>query len=223
MSEASSVGIIGGADGPTAIFVTSSAGPEWFFLGLLIGLNILAFWKRKKRIYAYAAAVFDILALDAWSKLWTIANFSAPIGTSKVTPDAPKEFIRGIVSLTRVHNDGAAWSSFAGARWFLIIATSIGMAAIVYLLVRVVRHPLGVWSLLAVLGGGLGNLWNRVAFGFVVDMFDLDFMNYPVFNVADIFVVCGAIAAAIYYWALYEKYDAKNWEKKDGNEDADAK
>ncbi len=214
MSEASSVGIIGGADGPTAIFVTSSAGPEWFFLGLLIGLNILALWKRKKRIYAYAAAVFDILALDAWTKLWTVTHLA--LGEST-------KFLPGLVSLTHVHNYGAAWSSFSGERWLLIIATSIGMAAIVYLLWRVVRHPLGVWSLLAVLGGGLGNLWNRVAFGFVVDMFDLDFMNYPVFNVADIFVVCGAIAAAIYYWALYEKYDAKNWEKKDGNEDADAK
>jgi len=214
MSVASSVGIIGGADGPTAIFVTSSAGPEWFFLGLLIGLNILALWKRKKRIYAYAAAVFDILALDAWTKLWTVTHLA--LGEST-------KFLPGLVSLTHVHNYGAAWSSFSGERWLLIIATSIGMAAIVYLLVCVVRHPLGVWSLLCVLGGGLGNLWNRVAFGFVVDMFDLDFMNYPVFNVADIFVVCGAIAAAIYYWALYEKYDAKNWEKKDGNEDADAK
>ncbi len=214
MSEASSVGIIGGADGPTAIFVTGTAGPEWFFFGLLIGLNILALWKRKKHIYAYAAAVLDILALDAWTKLWTVTHLA--LGEST-------KFLPGLVSLTHVHNYGAAWSSFSGARWFLIIATSVGMAAIVYLLVRVVRHPLGVWGLLAVLGGGLGNLWNRVAFGFVVDMFDLDFMNYPVFNVADIFVVCGAIAAAAYYWAFYEKYDAKNWEKKDGDEDADAK
>ena len=214
MSEAASVGIIGGADGPTAIFVTTSAGPEWFFLGLLIGLNILALWKRKKPIYAYCAAVADILALDAWSKFWTMAHLA--LGEST-------DFIPGLVSLTHVHNYGAAWSSFSGARWFLIIATSIGMAAIVYLLVRVVRHPLGVWSLLAVLGGGLGNLWNRVLFGFVVDMFDLDFMNYPVFNVADIFVVCGAIAAAVYYWCFYEKHDAKNWEKNDGNEDPSSK
>ncbi len=214
MSEASSVGIIGGADGPTAIFVTGTAGPEWLFLGMLIGLNLLALWKRKKHSYAYAAAVLDILALDAWTKLWTVTHLA--LGEST-------KFLPGLVSLTHVHNYGAAWSSFSGARWFLIIATSVGMAAIVYLLVRVVRHPLGVWSLLAVLGGGLGNLWNRVAFGFVVDMFDLDFMNYPVFNVADIFVVCGAIAAAVYYWAFYEKYDAKNWEKTNGNEDADAK
>lgn len=213
MNEAASVGIIGGADGPTAIFVTGMSGAvTWLLAGLLLGLNILAAVRfKKKPLYAYAMAVADILVLDAWTKFWTVMHLA--LGERRA-------FIPGLFSLTHVHNYGAAWSSFSGERWLLIIATSLGMAAIVYLLVRIVRHPLGTWGLLAVLGGGLGNLWNRVVFGFVIDMIDLDFMEYPVFNVADIFVVCGAIVSAAYYLCFYEKCDARNWEKTNGNEDA---
>jgi len=51
-----------------------------------------------------------------------------------------------------------------------------------------------------------------------VDMFDFQFMNYPVFNVADIAVVCGAVLAAVYYLWFYEKYDKKD--RQDGDTDA---
>ena len=55
--------------------------------------------------------------------------------------------------------------------------------------------------------GALGNLIDRVRLGYVVDMFNLLFMNYPVFNVADILVVCGAVLGCIYYFWFYERYD----------------
>ena len=59
--------------------------------------------------------------------------------------------------------------------------------------------------------------------GYVVDMIAAEFINFPVFNIADIFVTCGTIAAAVYYLKYYEKSDAKNWEKhkKDGTNPAD--
>ena len=126
-----------------------------------------------------------------------------------------------LLRLTRVHNYGAAWSSFSGARWLLIILTAVGMCAIAWLLAKVVRHPLGQWSLACILGGGIGNLIDRVRLGYVVDMLDTMFMDFPVFNVADVFVVCGTICALIYYLAFYGKYDEKHRENKtDGTDPA---
>ena len=108
----------------------------------------------------------------------------------------------------------AAWSSFSGARWLLIALTAAGMCAIAWLLVKIVRHPLGQWSLAIILGGGIGNLIDRVRLGYVVDMLDTMFMDFPVFNVADVFVVCGTVCALIYYLAFYSKSDEKNWGNK---------
>ena len=126
-----------------------------------------------------------------------------------------------LLQLTRVHNYGAAWSSFSGARWLLIGLTAAGMCVLIWLLVKIVRHPLGQWSLAIILGGGIGNLIDRVRLGYVVDMLDTMFMDFPVFNVADVFVVCGTICALIYYLAFYGKYDEKHRENKtDGTDPA---
>ena len=70
---------------------------------------------------------------------------------------------------------------------------------------KIFPHPLAMWTLTAVLGGGLGNLIDRVRLGYVVDMFNFQFMTWPVFNVADILVVCGVIGFAAYYLLLDDK------------------
>ena len=142
-----------------------------------------------------------LLALDQWLKVWITANL--PLGESM-------PFLPGFVELLTVHNYGAAWSSFSGQRWLLVIVTCCIVAAVAWCLIRrIVRHPLGVAACFMVISGGIGNIIDRVLLGYVVDMFNLLFMEYPVFNVADIFVVCGAILGAIYYMWIYEKYDAK--------------
>ena len=66
-----------------------------------------------------------------------------------------------------------------------------------------------MWTLTAILGGGLGNLIDRVRLGYVVDMFNFQFMRYPVFNVADILVVCGTIGFAAYYLLLHDRVAKK--------------
>ena len=159
-------------------------------------------------IGALAAAV--ILALDQWVKYWITVNL--PLG--ETMPLLP-----GFMQLRTVHNFGAAWSSFSGMRWLLVGVTSVIVLAVAYVLVRrIVRHPLGVAACFLILSGGLGNIIDRVRLGYVVDMFDFQFMNYPVFNVADIAVVCGAVLAAVYYLWFYEKYDKKD--RQDGDTDA---
>ena len=140
--------------------------------------------------------------LDQWLKAYVTANI--PLGRSQ-------PLVPGLVELRTVHNYGAAWSSFSGMRWLLVAVTCCIVAAVAVLLARrVVRHPLGVAAGCLILSGGLGNLLDRVRLGYVVDMFQFEFwQSYPVFNVADIFVVCGAVLGAVYYMWFYEKYDKK--------------
>lgn len=139
------------------------------------------------------------LALDQWLKAYVTANI--PLGQAQ-------SLLPGVVELRTVHNYGAAWSSFSGSRWLLVAVTIIIVIFVTVLLVRrVVRHPLGVAACCLVISGGLGNIIDRVRLGYVVDMFNLLFMNYPVFNVADILVVCGAVLGCIYYLWFYERYD----------------
>ncbi|MCR5825787.1 MAG: signal peptidase II [Oscillospiraceae bacterium] len=213
----SSIGIIGGADGPTAIFVTGSVGQTVLtvFAALLAVLALLVLAGRRRRRYLRLAppgAVLVVLA-DQCVKALTVGA----LAQGETAPLLP-----GLLRLERVHNYGAAWSSFSGERWLLIAVTAVGLGALVYLAVRIVRHPLGVWALWLVVGGGVGNLLDRVRLGYVVDMLAAEFINFPVFNVADIFVTCGTVAAAVYYLAYYEKYDAKNWENaNDGAHTAD--
>ena len=157
-----------------------------------------------------ALAAAAILTLDQWVKHWITVNL--PLGESM-------PLLSGFVQLRTVHNYGAAWSSFSGMRWLLVAVTSVIVLAVAYVLVRrIVRHPLGVAACFLILSGGLGNIIDRVRLGYVVDMFDFQFMNYPVFNVADIAVVCGAVLAAVYYLWFYEKYDKKD--RQDGDTDA---
>lgn len=96
-------------------------------------------------------------------------------------------------------NDGAAFSILSGHRWLFLWFSMLAMGLIVYLLIRYSRrHPLLTVSLAMVLGGGLGNLIDRVLYGSVVDFLDFTFMRFAVFNVADIFVTCGAVALGVY-------------------------
>ena len=120
-------------------------------------------------------------------------------------------FLPGFVELLTVHNYGAAWSSFSGQRVLLLGVTAVIIGAVLFVLVRrIVRHPLGVAACCLIVSGGIGNLIDRIRLGYVVDMFHFEFWpSYPVFNVADICVVCGAILGAVYYLWIYEKYDAK--------------
>ncbi|MGN1290164.1 MAG: signal peptidase II, partial [Bradyrhizobium sp.] len=110
------------------------------------------------------------------------------------------------VHLTYVKNTGAAFSIFSGQRWPLIVLTLAVLAVIVYAVARrYVRHPFGVLTLAAIVGGAVGNLIDRARQGFVVDMFEVEFMRFAVFNVADIFLTCGAVALCFYIIFFFGK------------------
>lgn len=213
------IGVIGGADGPTVILVTGGlARPVlWSFFGALalLALLYLCLYRRGGggRALCLALAPLVCVLSDQTVKFLTV---------SAMAPGETQPLLPPLLQLARVHNYGAAWSSFSGARWLLVALTAAAMGALVWLLVKIVRHPLGQWSLACVLGGGIGNLLDRVRLGYVVDMFETTFIDFPVFNVADIFVVCGTAGALVYYLAFYSKSDEKNWGKPNDGADPSA-
>jgi len=157
----------------------------------------------------YSLIVLALIAADQGLKYWVVNHLA--LGES-----AP--LLPGVMQLTRLHNTGAAWSSFSGMTTLLIAVTALLIVGVLVLLARrIVRHPLGVAGCLLILGGGLGNMIDRVFRGYVVDMFDLQLFQYPIFNLADCFVVVGAILGGVYYLFLYEKTD-----KKEKSHDPDA-
>ena len=125
-------------------------------------------------------------------------------------------FLPYLVELTYVQNTGAAFSMFEEHTWLLALVSLVMSAVLaVALWKNFFRHPLGKITLTLLLAGAVGNLIDRVFRGFVVDMFNVLFMHFAVFNVADICVVVGGIAAAVYYLFLYEKLEGKG-EKSSG-------
>ena len=107
--------------------------------------------------------------------------------------------IEGILSLTYVENKGAAFGVMQNARWFFIIFTIAVIAAvIIYTIMTKQRDKTFLISVSLICSGGLGNLIDRIFRGYVVDMIEVTFIEYPVFNFADICVVCGAILLCIF-------------------------
>ena len=214
------IGVIGGADGTTQIVVSGSIGGPilWIFFGALALMVILyaAFYRRGKgkAVCLALAAVFCVAADQAVKFL--VVNTMSPGESEPLLPP--------LLQLTRVHNYGAAWSSFAGQKWLLLGVTGVILAAVLWVLARrIVRHPLGICACCLILSGGIGNIIDRLRLGYVVDMLDCTFIEFPVFNVADCFVVCGTIAALVYYIWIYPNTDAKNWEKDHGTDPAQGK
>ena len=131
-----------------------------------------------------------LVGLDQWSKYLTVQYIS--LGETK-------EFIPGFLSLTHLRNTGAAWSLLEGKMIFFYVITVIVSVVIIYLLIK--NYKKSIWysvGLSFVLAGAIGNFIDRVRLGYVVDMLQTDFMNFPIFNVADSTLVVGVICIFIY-------------------------
>ncbi|EMF0285069.1 signal peptidase II [Enterococcus hirae] len=142
-----------------------------------------------------------LVALDQWVKWWIVNDLS--LGETKT-------LIPDVLSLNHIRNTGAAWSMLEGKMWFFVIITVIAVIVVVTLMVKN-RKQGNRWLLTGlsfILAGAIGNFIDRVRLGYVVDMFQTDFMNFPIFNVADMTLVCGVILILIYI-ILDEKEQGK--------------
>lgn len=150
----------------------------------------------------YYLTALIIIALDQATKYWTVQS----IPYREVV-----EWIPGFISFTHHRNSGAAWSILEGQMLFFYIVTIIIVGVIIYYLHLYGRKDrlFGV-ALSLILGGAIGNFIDRLLFQYVVDMVRLEFINFPIFNVADIALTVG-VGLMIVYLILDE---IKNYKQK---------
>ena len=143
-------------------------------------------------LYAIIAAI--ILIGDQWLKYWVTVNITLSTGEAALIP--------GVVKLVNIHNSGAAFGLLGDAsyaRWlFLGIAALFIIVIIVVLAKHLFKSRFANWCAVMALAGAVGNCIDRALYGYVVDMFKVEFMNFAVFNIADIFLVVACFAFVIY-------------------------
>ncbi|MBP3684331.1 MAG: signal peptidase II [Oscillospiraceae bacterium] len=139
----------------------------------------------------YGLFVAFIVAADQITKYLTVAHIP-------LHENIP--FLPGLLDLTYVQNTGAAFSSFEGQQWLfaLIFAVFTGLLIWEYFKKSMGFTSFECWCIAAIYGGGLGNMIDRVRMGYVVDMIETAFMEFPVFNVADCFITCGCILMMVH-------------------------
>ncbi len=158
------------------------------------------------------AIVAALVGLDQLTKWLTVVNLKGA---------DPLVLIEGVFDLTYLENRGAAFGMMQGARWWFVAFTSLVMLALlgVLLFSRYRRYRLLNAGLILIVAGGIGNLIDRIVNGFVVDMlhFHIAAINFdfPVFNVADCYVVIGALITLFFFFFLYdEKADRQSTEER---------
>lgn len=139
--------------------------------------------------YALFAAL--IAAADQITKYLVVRNIA-------LFEDLP--LLPGVLGLTHVRNEGAAFSSFRGMQWLFALIFVVFTLAVVY---EYFKKPMPFtklerWCVAAIYGGGLGNMIDRLRLGYVVDMLETEFMVFPVFNLADCFITCGCVLLMVH-------------------------
>ncbi len=132
----------------------------------------------------YALLVFAVLILDQAVKFYVQQQI--PLNHSMI-------LLPGWLSLAHIRNYGAAWSILNGQQWFFMIISVVAIVIVIYYFLKLWKNWGYALGLTLILGGTLGNFVDRLRLGYVVDMFELDFINFPIFNVADCCLTVGVL------------------------------
>jgi signal peptidase II len=155
-------------------------------------------------------AVVGLVGLDLLIKHWAVTEL-APVGSMEL----PIFGNTDIIGLYYTENTGAAFSFFSGSKYFLIIFVSILLLSVaVYGIFDKNKHILKSACLIMIFSGGLGNLLDRIRNGFVVDYIEFRFMDFAIFNFADILVTVGAFLLIIYIWSSEMKSGSRKSRRK---------
>lgn len=144
-----------------------------------------------------------IVGLDQWTK-WLVQENIPLFGRVEAIP--------GLFSLTYTQNTGAAWSAMEGMIWLFVLIFLVFAAGMVFEFVtkKIGLTTLERWCVVAIFGGGLGNMIDRIRMGYVVDMIRLEFMDFPIFNVADCFITCGCILLMVHLLVFNKEFWKEN-------------
>lgn len=137
----------------------------------------------------YVIAIICLMVgLDQVLKVW-VSRHIAIEGFHQLIP--------GVMGLTNLHNDGAAWSMLEGQQWFFIVVSILALAILGALLYHYRASRWMSVGLALIMAGTIGNFIDRLRFHYVVDMFQTEFVSFPVFNIADACLTVGVILIII--------------------------
>ncbi|MCI1665442.1 MAG: signal peptidase II [Atopobiaceae bacterium] len=149
---------------------------------------------RTSRLRDFALVSVIAVVLDQVTKAWA---------SSVLVAGRAVALIPGIMDLDLVYNTGAAFSMGEGARWVFVVIALVVIGICLWLVATVDDLPrVLVVSLACVAGGGAGNLIDRVVSGKVCDFLATSFIDFPIFNVADMFVTCGVAVAFVSFLVI---------------------
>jgi signal peptidase II len=136
----------------------------------------------------YIIGIIVLIVIDQLVKHFVVASLALGQSVSVVN---------GVLSITRINNTGAAWSILSGHQLVFVVIAILAAVLVTYFIFKYwsnVQYRFGLGLLLA---GTLGNVIDRIFNNHVVDMFQLDFINFPIFNCADMYLTFGILILAI--------------------------
>ncbi len=146
--------------------------------------------EKKDPLGLYILASAAVIALDQWLKAWVTANIPLNAAVSEQV-----RLIPGLIHLTHIHNSGVAFGMLQGGRWAFLALLAVFAAVVLWALItRKLTKPWERWLAVIALAGAVGNGIDRALHGYVVDMFELEFVRFAVFNVADFAINVSCIA-----------------------------
>ena len=162
--------------------------------------------KHTKKHISCTIMIILIVAFDQITKYFA---------SLKLADGSVAKFIPGVVQFKYAENTGMAFSMLSGARWvFIALTVVVCVGVFYYLFSNRCKNLWLYWSLGVILSGGIGNLIDRIRFGYVVDFIEPTFVNFAIFNIADCAVTCGAVVLVGYL--LYDAFKDVKKENSDG-------
>ena len=138
------------------------------------------------------------------------------LALTELEPILSHPFIPNIIEFRYTTNPGIAWGMLAGKSWIFIPISSVAVLAVLYIIIKYRKciSPCFSIALSMIAGGGIGNQIDRIVRGEVIDFLNFQFIDFPIFNVADCFVSVGCVLAVISVifidkWILFDDKDKK--------------
>ncbi len=136
-------------------------------------------------IFVYYLIALAVVLLDQLTKRLTV-EYLKPVGSVPLIED--------VLHLSYVENTGAAFGIMKNSRWLFMVVSAVAIAVLIFVIAKYCRgHAFASVAVAMVLGGGIGNMIDRVRLGYVIDFIDFRLINFAVFNVADSFVTVGVV------------------------------
>lgn len=164
--------------------------------------------KKRNSIIGILILIAGLLVLDQITKIWAFESL-------RVNGSIP--LIKGVLALTYLENTGAAWGMMKGKMLVFVILAAVITSAAIYVCVKTPEDRKYRWlnlTLALLVSGAIGNVIDRLTRGFVVDFISFELINFPIFNVADIYITCSAAILVLLMFFYYKEEDLAFLETK---------